>query len=205
MTAARNSVRTRGLLRGALTAIHAARIVFVWLLLAIGLALAISSGWNWYKAWSDNRTIAALAAGQNVEIRADTASPPVLFARAYYLLQRDRVGEAQVLLDQANFRADDETRVAMLYDDGNARLRTTFAAIEQGKFDKATSLVNLAKADYEEALRLNPGAWDVKYNLDVAARLVRDLPTIVQTEEPMQQEPRKDLWSDLPGVPRGEP
>lgn len=205
MTADRHSSRAPGLLRGALGAIHAARIIFVWLLLAIGIALAIASGWNWYKAWNDNRTIAALAAGEDVEIAADTASPPVLFARAYYLLQRDRIGEAQLLLDQANFRADDKTRVAMLYDDGNARLRATFAAIEQGKFDKATSLVNLAKADYDQALRLDPGAWDVKYNLDVAARLVRDLPVIAPSEEPMQQEPRKDLWSDLPGVPRGEP
>ena len=205
MTPIRQTARTPVLLRGALSAIYAARIVFVWLLLGTGLALAIASGWNWYKAWHDNLTIAALAAGQNVEIRADTASPPVLFARAYYLLQRDRIGESQLLLDQANFRADDKTRVAMLYDDGNARLRATFAAIEQGKFDRATSLVNLAKADYEQALRLDPGTWDVKYNMDVAARLVRDLPVITPSEEPMQQEPRKDLWSDLPGIPRGAP
>ncbi|WP_244500147.1 hypothetical protein [Methyloceanibacter superfactus] len=45
----------------------------------------------------------------------------------------------------------------------------------------------------------------MKYNLDVAARLVRDLPQIAPSEEPLQQEPRKDLWSDLPGVPRGAP
>ena len=52
----------------------------------------------------------------------------------------------------------------------------SFDAIEKGEFDKATSLVGLAKEDYDAALRLDPHAWDVKFNLDVAARLVRDFP-----------------------------
>lgn len=187
------------------TALYAARVAFILLLLAAGLALMAVSGWTWYEARRDNAVIAALAAGEDVAIDPDRASPPVLFARAHFLLKRDRLDEAQLLLDQANFRADDKTRVAMLYDGGNARLRASFADVENGKFERATSLVNLAKADYNEALRLDPQAWDVKYNLDVAARLVRDLPVIVPSEEPLQQEPRKDLWSDLPGVPRGAP
>ena len=191
--------------RRVLGTLYAARVVLVWLLLAIGLAVMIASGWHWYGAWRDNATINALAAGEDVQIDPERASPAVLFARAYYLLKRDRIDEAQVLLDQANFRADARTRVLMLYDAGNTRLRASFAAIERGKFDRATSLVNLAKEDYNQALRLDPQAWDVKYNLDVAARLVRDLPQIEPSEEPLQQEPRKDLWSDLPGVPRGAP
>jgi mxaK protein len=191
--------------RRVLSALYAGRVVFVWFLLAIGLAVTIVSGWHWYAAWRDNATINALAGGENVEINAERAAPAVLFARAYYLLKRDRIDEAQVLLDQANFRADATTRVLMLYDAGNTRLRASFEAIERGKFDLATSLVNLAKEDYNQALRLDPQAWDVKYNLDVAARLVRDLPQIAPSEEPLQQEPRKDLWSDVPGVPRGAP
>lgn len=191
--------------RRVLSTLYAARIVFIWFLLVLGVAATIVSGWHWYAARRDNATITALAAGENVEIDPERASPAVLFARTYYLLRRDRVDEAQVLLDQANFRADARTRVLMLYDAGNTRLRASFDAIERGQFDKATSLVNLAKADYNQALGLAPKAWDVKYNLDVAARLVRDLPQIAPSEEPLQQEPRKDLWSDLPGVPRGAP
>lgn len=193
------------ILRRVLSTVYAARVVFVWLLLATGAALLIASGWHWYEARRDNATIDALAAGEDVGIDPEKASSAVLFARAYYFLKRDRIDEAQVLLDQANFRADAKTRVLMLYDAGNTRLRASFAAIERGKFDRATSLVNLAKEDYNQALRLDPQAWDVKYNLDVAARLVRDLPQIAPSEEPLQQEPRKDLWSDLPGVPRGAP
>ena len=192
-------------LRRALGTVYAARVVFLWLLLATGLAIAIASGWMWFKERRDNATIAALLAGEDVAISPEKASPPVLFARAYYLLRRDRLDEAQVLIDQANFRGDAKTRVGMLYDAANTRLKMSFTAIERGQFDKATSFVNLAKEDYNEALRLDPQAWDVKYNLDVASRLVRDLPQIEPSEEPLKQEPRKDLWSDLPGVPKGAP
>lgn len=202
---ARGRSEKPGFTRSVLRTLYAARVVFVWFLLVLGVAATIVSGWQWYAARRDNATIEALAAGDNVEIDPERASPAVLFARAYYLLKRDRLDEAQVLLDQANFRADAKTRVLMLYDAGNTRLRASLEAIERGKFDRATSLVNLAKEDYNQALRLDPQAWDVKYNLDVAARLVRDLPQIAPSEEPLQQEPRKDLWSDLPGVPRGAP
>lgn len=191
-------------LHRALAALYVMRGAFIWLLLAAGLGMMLVSGWQWYKDWRDNRIVAALLAGENVEIDPNTASPNVLFARGYYLLKRDRIDEAQILLDQVNFRGDPATRVAMLYDVANARLRATFDAIEQGAFDKATSLVNLTKDDYTEALRLDPEAWDVKHNLDVAARLVRDLPLAPPSDEPAQQTPQ-ELWTDLPGVPKGGP
>lgn len=205
MTGASGKTAGRGTWRRVLGAVYAARVMFVWLLLAIGLALTIGSGWNWYAGWRDNETIGALAAGQDVAIDLERASSPVLFARAYYLLKRDRMDEAQVLLDQVKFRGDPAVRVAMLYDAGNTRLRASFDAIERGDFERATSYVNLAKDDYNEALRLDPSAWDAKYNLDVAARLVRDLPLAHPSEDPFAQEPRSDLWSDLPGIPRGAP
>lgn len=200
--------RAKGFLHGVgkrlFGALYAGRAVFIWLLLAAGLAGLTVSGWAWLSERRDNAIIAGLLAGENVEIDPNTANPRILFARAYYLLQRDRVEEAQILLDQANFRADPATRVAMLYDMANTRLRATFEAIDQGAFDKATSLVELAKQDYNQALRLVPQAWDVKYNLDVAARLVRDLPEGVPSEEE-PQETSKKLWTDLPGIPKGEP
>ena len=79
-----------------------------------------------------------------------------------------------------------------------------FDAIEQGQFDKATSLINLAKEEYVEALRLDPHAWNVKYNLDVTSRLLRDLPE-AQLPEDAPREAPKELWTDIPGTPKGEP
>lgn len=184
--------------------LYAARVIFIWLLLAAGLGVAIASAWTWYATRRDNAIVAGLLAGQNIEIDPNTASSNILFARAYYLLKRDRLDEAQVLIDQANFRGDPAMRVLLLYDAANYRIRASFDAIDQGQFDKATTLVGLAKEDYNAALRLDPEAWDVKYNLDVGARLVRDLPEGAGSEEPGQEAP-KQLWTDLPGIPKGEP
>jgi mxaK protein len=190
--------------RTVLSALYASRIAFIWLLIAAGIVVAIASAWRWYATWHANRAVAGLLAGQDIEVDPTTAPANVLFARAYYLLKRDRIDEAQILLDQANFRADPVTRVRMLYGFANYRIRASFEAIEQGKFDAATTLVGLAKDDYNAALRLNPAAWDVKYNLDVAARLVRDLPEGVPSEDSGQEAPQQ-IWTDLPGIPRGEP
>jgi mxaK protein len=187
-----------------LAVLYASRAALFWLFAAAGLGLAIASAWRWYDGWQANRIVEQLLAGRDVEIDAATAPPEVLFARAFYLLQRDRLDEAQLLLDQANFRADPGTRVKMLYDFANYRIRASFEAIAQGKFDDATTLVGLAKEDYTAALRLDPRAWDVKYNLDVAARLVRDLPEGPPSEDPGQEAPQQ-LWTDLPGIPRGKP
>ena len=188
-----------------LYAAYAARGAALWLLLAVGLALLAGAGWNWLRDWHDNRVIAQLLDGQDIAVDTERASPRVLFARADYLLKRDRVEEAQILLDQVNFRGDAETRVLMLFNSANNRVRAAFDAIDKGDFDKASALVELSKQDYMQALRLDPQAWNVKYNLDVAARLVRDLPEGSENHEPEHQGPPKDIWTNLPGIPEGEP
>jgi mxaK protein len=184
--------------------LSAARLWFILLLLAVSLAVVAVAGWRWVAAARDNATIRKLVAGENVEIDPARASSKVLAARAYYLLKRDRIDEAQVVLDQARFRADAKPRVDMLYNMANARLRVVFDAIEQGQFDKATSLIGLAKDEYVDALRLDPHAWNVKYNLDVTSRLLRDLPEAQGPEDAPREAP-KELWTDIPGTPRGEP
>lgn len=182
----------------------AARFALILLLMAMSLVVAATAGWRWFRASRDNATIKTLVAGENAEIDPASASSKVLAARAYYLLKRDRIDEAQVVLDQARFRAVPSARVDMLYNMANARLRAVFDAIEQGQFDKATSLIGLAKDEYVDALRLDPHAWNVKFNLDVTSRLLRDLPEGQGPEDSPREAP-KELWTDIPGTPRGAP
>jgi hypothetical protein len=54
------------------------------------------------------------------------------------------------------------------------------------------------------ALRLDPNAWNVKFNLDVTSRLLRDLPEGQGPEDKPREAP-KELWTDIPGTPRGAP
>jgi mxaK protein len=152
-----------------------------------------------------NTTIDRLRAGANVAVDPADAAPAALEARAAFLLKRNRIDEAQPFLDQASASADGATRERMLYNMANARMRGAVTAIGKGDYDKAVPLVMLAKAEYRSALRLNPSNWDAKYNLDIAMRLVRDLPQAVgEDEEKPLQTPEK-LWTDLPGAPKGLP
>lgn len=152
-----------------------------------------------------NAKISQLVTGKDVTVDIASAPAALLEARASFLLTRDLIKEAQPVLDQAALRADKEVRVRMLYNMANARLRAAVEQIQQGHFDQAIPQVALAKAEYRSALRLDPGNWDVKYNLDVAMRLVRDLPREEgESDEAKVKEPAK-LWTDLPGVPKGLP
>lgn len=151
----------------------------------------------------DNRVIRALAAGQEAEPR-DGADPRALHARVLFLAWRGRLPEAQeVAAFMQDARPDllAEAQIAI----GNARMRAGFAQVEVNRIDDAIPEVELAKAAYREALRAVPGHPDARANLDLAMRLVRDLPRpLAEGEEDPENQPRQ-LWTDLPGLPRGAP
>ncbi|XSG82990.1 MAG: hypothetical protein ACPW61_04215 [Methyloligella sp. ZOD6] len=178
----------------------------LWLLLVLSLGAFLYTGWLWFAARDTNAKIEALLAGDNVEIDLPKAPSRLLAARGYYLLTRDRMIDAQPVLDQASFRSDDADRADLLFNMANTRMRLAYDFIDRGTFSKAISLVNLAKDEYRRALKLQPEDWDAKFNLAVAMRLVRDLP---QAQAPADEEegekPETRLWMELPGVPRGSP
>lgn len=174
-------------------------------LLVLGVGGIAISGWLLLGKLQVNSTIDRLRAGSDIEIDAASAPPALLEARAAYLLRRKRIDEAQPLLDQAAERAHAPEKVRMLYNMANARMRAAVIAIEKGDFDKAIPLVSLAKSEYRAALRLDPADWNAKYNLDVAMRLVRDLPQAVGEDEEKPLETPEKLWTDLPGAPQGLP
>lgn len=180
------------------------------ILLTAGLALAVIAlavlSWRVYQVNQDNATIAALAAGDDVEIDFTKASDEVIFARSRYLLYRERREEAQTLLDLGGSRMTDPSlRARLLYNHANARVRDAVSAIEKGDPARAIPLTQLAKDEYRLALRLDPSNWDIKHNLDVAMRLVRDFPGYEGEAEEVPEDAPKNLWTDLPGVPRGLP
>lgn len=173
--------------------------------LAASLATALVSGALLVRTMSENDIIRSLARGEDRAVSAERHGGNVIAAKALFLLARDRMDEAQALLDAASPSLDGPTRAGMLFNHANAHVRDAIGKIEKGELDAAIPLVMLAKEQYRQALRLEPGAWDVKYNFDVAMRLVRDFPGHEkETDEPAADAPKR-LWTDLPGVPRGEP
>jgi mxaK protein len=186
-------------------ALRSARGALLWLVFALSLAVFIVAAVQLYMRDRTNTLIRELRAGKDVEVDIATATPALLEARADFLLTRDRIADAQPLLDQAGLRASSAGKARLLFNMANARVRAALHAIEQGQFDKAIPLVSLAKTEYRSVLRLEPRNWDAKYNLDVAMRLVRDLPRGEgENDEDSTKTPAK-LWTDLPGVPKGLP
>lgn len=181
------------------------RLTFILLiLLLLGLIATVAwFGQAVWGDWRDNTDVRALAAGRHAEPRngADTRA---IHGRILFLARRDRLLEAQELLPlmigaRLDLLADAQYAI------GNARMRIAFERIYENKIEDATSEVNLAKKAYRGALRAKPAHRDAKVNLDLAMRLVRDLPR-PETEGESDPENRpRQLWTDLPGMPRGEP
>lgn len=174
------------------------------IVLLLGLSMAVAwFGYAVWGDWRDNSDIHALAAGRQADLR-EGADPRAIHGRVLFLARRDRLAEAQELLPLI---AGTEPA---LYSDaqyviGNARMRAAFDHIGIDELEEATPEVNLAKAAYRQALRANPGNWNAKVNLDLAMRLVRDFPRPeAEGESDPDNQPRR-LWTDLPGMPRGEP
>ena len=193
-------------MRSPIAAPHRARLR-LWLnglVLVIALGIAVFSAARLLLAQHDNGLIRSL--GQGHDLATSMSDPPqLLYARLHFLLVRDRLDEAQPLLNQILRDGDDRQSSTALYAMANARLRVAFAHLEAGRIDPAIPLVRLAKEGYRRALSVDPDFWDAKYNLDVAMRLVRDFPQIEQSGEEVSPEVAKKLWTDLPGLPRGLP
>jgi mxaK protein len=173
-------------------------------LVASVLVLGVLS-WRVHEVRRDNAIIAALRNSEDIAVDVRKASGEVLLARSHFLLKRDRWEEAQSLLDSSSAIVDPKLRARLLYNHANARVRTAIAAVGRSDLDKAIPLTRLAKDEYRLALRLDPTAWDIKYNFDVAMRIVRDFPGYEQQGEDVPPDAPKRLWTDLPGVPKGLP
>lgn len=177
--------------------------------LAPAVALIAALVWLGASLWTlrgeraERDVFSALASNRDVA-PPDDASAELVFARAHFLLTRDRIDEAQSLVGRIVAHGDPQIAARFHYDVGNARARRAVGAVEASQIDKAIPEVRLAKDAFRASLRADPQFWDARYNLDVVMRLVRDFPEFEAMEEETKAQPKK-LWTDLPGRPRGLP
>lgn len=191
------------------TKLHALRGPLLWSALIATLAFAAMCTNEYLERRSAADVIRALNEGEDRQIDPKSASSDVVLARITELLRRDRFDEAHALLDlfsgPRQSHASDSDRALALYNIANYRVRRATALISKGDFDGATALVNVAKGEYRLALRQTPDKWDFKHNLDVAMRMVRDLPQSESEPEEVPPDAPTRVWTDLPGIPKGLP
>lgn len=177
------------------------------LLVAICLALGVATAASlaaWRGAIDANDVIEALEQGRDIDVDVN-AKPEALLARIAYLVKRSEIDRARAMVAALDRSVSVEMRARGHYLLANALLRKAFDLIERNEVDAANPFVNLAKREYRRALQLAPEYWDAKYNLDVAARLVRDFPDVERKRgDELSADPKK-LWTDIPGKPKGLP
>ena len=177
----------------------------LWSMLGLALVATGYAAWHLKSLRQLNADLAAIASGHDQAIDPATAPAALILARTNDLLRTDRLDEAQALAAVASPRLAPAENAKILFNLANYRLRQAAALVEKGDLDGATALVNLSKGEYRVALRLTPDDWDLKYNLDVAMRMVRDLPVGDSEPEEIPPDAPKRLWTDVPGVPKGLP
>ncbi|MES1942061.1 MxaK protein [Salinisphaera sp. T5B8] len=177
---------------------------------ACALAVTVWQGLVWYDHARDQSRIAAALAHQKVAITPDTGLQ-VLFAEGYAQARLRRYREASAAYRAvwnrtygADGRDPDGLAARSRYNLGNLYARRSVAAAQNLDIDSARTMAELAKQAYRDALRAAPDYWPAKHNFEAAQRLVRDLPTH-EGEAPTDAEAKPDVWSQMPGFPRGLP
>lgn len=146
-----------------------------WLRLApaiLVLLLAGAAAYDGLHWWSAARMAGRIRSGI---ILPDTTrvSPEVAFAQGYALAARHETLRALTRYRQAA-DAGGPLAVAALYNIGNLHLRQALVAQAAGQRAQSLALFELAKQSYRDALALQPGYWNAKYNLERTLRLAPD-------------------------------
>jgi mxaK protein len=131
-------------------------------------AMVLIEGVRLLDALALARQVGAAGAGAPI---ADDARPEARLAHALALA---RAGETDpALRDYKRVIQEPSTdlRRAAQFDLGNLELRAALHEQQQGQTAQATPLIELAKQNYRDLLRDDPGAWDARYNLERALRL----------------------------------
>lgn len=178
----------------------------IWGLLLTCVLMVCVQLWQIYRIHRENQWLVELTTGHDIAVeKLANASPQVRLARAVYLRQKQRYSEALDTLSVIVGQGDSSLQSQSRYNLGNVYLNQAMVEVDAGHIDQAMPLLNLAKQAYRQALTLGSGFWDAKYNLELAMRLLPEFDRISQNEDDDDVAKPTQLWTTLPGFPRGLP
>ncbi len=137
--------------------------------LALLALLAAHDGWRLAQTRALNERIAA---GRVPEAEQPGSRPEVRFAAAWAQAASGATDAA--LARYGTLHGDDPLGRAARYNSANLLLRQAARLRDGAQPGQALALVELAKEQYREVLRVDPADWNARYNLERAQRLVPD-------------------------------
>lgn len=181
------------------------RHTLIWVLLGVTIAITLRCLSAYWQLNADNHAIQELFNNQDIEIDPVSSPQPELqLARAYYLQQHHRYDEALAKLNLIMQAGETGLQTKVRYNLGNIYLEQAVTHVENQELGRAIPLVELAKQAYRQALTLDSQYWDAKYNLEVAMRLLPEMERVnLENDGPKQEQ--AELWTTVPGFPRGLP
>ena len=153
-------------------------------------ALVAAQRWNLAIANLQND-----ATGQGPEALERGAPAEARFAFALAMARNGEIAPAVALLRQVAQARDDLTAAA-LYDAANALLREGQRIGLAESAGQALPLVELAKETYREVLRLDPEAWDARFNLERALRIAPEGEADADEGSPMPADAEEAATTD---------
>ncbi|MGR9014869.1 MAG: MxaK protein [Gammaproteobacteria bacterium] len=185
--------------------IRTIRHLTLWVALALSLAVFVYSVGALYGIHRDNDLIRQLMSGKDVAVNNVIGGEPELrLARAFYFKQKHRYDEALSTLSLVMDKGGRNFQAKARYNLGNLYLEQAIQQAKAMHINEAMPLAGLAKQAYRQSLALNSKDWDAKYNLEVAMRLLPEMDRVdMPDDEPAKQ--KSQLWTTVPGFPRGLP
>jgi len=152
-------------------------------------ALALISGsialFDAYRIYDASRFNADLHSGRYSRA-GEHASLHGQLAHAYALHSSGQIDEAVKLYAQIQEAAGGTLRPVVIFDLATLYLERALATAQHGR-DVSLPLIELAKENYRQLLRVDSRDWDAKYNLELAIRLSPE-PEDEQVEETVTPE-----------------
>ena len=181
------------------------RHISLWSTLAVSLVAVLYSAGALYGIHHDNDLIRQLKSGKDVAVNKVISSEPELRpARAFYFKQKHRYDEPLSTLSLIMNKGDQKFQAKARYNLGNLYLEQAVEQVKAMHINEALPLAGLAKQAYRQSLALDSGNWDAKYNLEVAMRLLPEMDRVdIPDDSPKNQ--KSQLWTTVPGFPRGLP
>lgn len=139
--------------------------------MALGLLALIAV--DGYQLWRAEKVNAQIADGSI--LASKVALPPeAIFAQAYLQAQKGSHDDAIALYKRVESSASRALMLAAKYNRGNRYLTQALELDDEAAKQLGLPLAEMAKYTYRAVLRAEPSAWDAKYNLERALRLVPD-------------------------------